>query len=188
MTDTKDIPSVPHHERWAQQRCVDHNFWNKASEAGLLCISLPEEYGGGGAPSLTKRSSLTSRPGSLATRLPTASTARSSRTISTSMAPTHSDAAGFLGSPAVSWSARSPWPNPAPEATFRTSRRQRDSSGASTSSMAPGRSSAMARTAICSSSLPGPATNPARAVCPLSSPKPKGSKASNVDGSWRRSA
>jgi acyl-CoA dehydrogenase len=40
--------SVPHHERWAAQKHVDREFWNKAGEVGLLCASIPEEYGGGG--------------------------------------------------------------------------------------------------------------------------------------------
>ena len=40
--------SVPHHERWAAQKHVDREFWNKAGEVGLLCASMPEEYGGGG--------------------------------------------------------------------------------------------------------------------------------------------
>lgn len=40
--------SVPHHARWAQQHAVDRDFWNKAGDAGLLCISIPEEFGGGG--------------------------------------------------------------------------------------------------------------------------------------------
>ncbi|GAA1339309.1 acyl-CoA dehydrogenase family protein [Arthrobacter roseus] len=40
--------SVPHHARWAEQHSVDRDFWRQAGEAGLLCISIPEEYGGGG--------------------------------------------------------------------------------------------------------------------------------------------
>ena len=40
--------AVPHQERWAREKQVDREFWNKAGEAGLLCISIPEEYGGGG--------------------------------------------------------------------------------------------------------------------------------------------
>ncbi len=40
--------SVPYQEKWAAQRAVDREFWNAAGEAGLLCISVPEEYGGGG--------------------------------------------------------------------------------------------------------------------------------------------
>ncbi|KAB3522655.1 acyl-CoA dehydrogenase [Corynebacterium sp. zg254] len=40
--------AAPHQERWIQQKHVDREFWNKAGEAGLLCLSIPEEYGGGG--------------------------------------------------------------------------------------------------------------------------------------------
>jgi len=40
--------SVPHQERWAAQKHVDRDFWNKAGEVGLLCASIPEEYGGAG--------------------------------------------------------------------------------------------------------------------------------------------
>ncbi|MFI9814319.1 acyl-CoA dehydrogenase family protein [Saccharothrix variisporea] len=40
--------SVPNHERWAAQKHVDREFWTKAGELGLLCLSIPEEYGGGG--------------------------------------------------------------------------------------------------------------------------------------------
>lgn len=40
--------SVPNQERWAEQHHVDRDFWNKAGAAGLLCLDLPEEYGGGG--------------------------------------------------------------------------------------------------------------------------------------------
>lgn len=39
---------VPHKEKWAAQQCVDRDIWYKAGEAGLLCPSAPEEYGGGG--------------------------------------------------------------------------------------------------------------------------------------------
>lgn len=40
--------SVPNHERWAAQKQVDREFWTKAGGLGLLCVSVPEEYGGGG--------------------------------------------------------------------------------------------------------------------------------------------
>lgn len=39
---------TPHEERWGQQQHVDREVWLKAGELGLLCLSIPEEYGGGG--------------------------------------------------------------------------------------------------------------------------------------------
>jgi acyl-CoA dehydrogenase len=39
---------APNHERWSQAKQVDRELWNKAGEVGLLCLSVPEEYGGGG--------------------------------------------------------------------------------------------------------------------------------------------
>ncbi len=37
---------VPHREEWEEAGIVDRAIWNKAGEAGLLCASAPEEYGG----------------------------------------------------------------------------------------------------------------------------------------------
>ncbi|MPZ85059.1 MAG: acyl-CoA dehydrogenase [Actinophytocola sp.] len=39
---------APNHERWSQAKQVDRELWHKAGEVGLLCLSIPEEYGGGG--------------------------------------------------------------------------------------------------------------------------------------------
>lgn len=39
---------VPHEERWAKDLLMDRDAWNKAGAMGLLCASIPEEYGGGG--------------------------------------------------------------------------------------------------------------------------------------------
>jgi len=39
---------APHLSRWSAQGRVDRELWLKAGESGLLCLSVPEEYGGGG--------------------------------------------------------------------------------------------------------------------------------------------
>ena len=39
---------VPNDARWRAQRHGDRDIWNKAGAAGLLCLSIPEAYGGGG--------------------------------------------------------------------------------------------------------------------------------------------
>jgi alkylation response protein AidB-like acyl-CoA dehydrogenase len=39
---------APHEQRWAEQHFIDREIWNKAGEVGLLCTSIPTEYGGGG--------------------------------------------------------------------------------------------------------------------------------------------
>jgi acyl-CoA dehydrogenase len=39
---------VPNQERWIKAQRVDRELWHKAGEVGLLALSVPEEYGGGG--------------------------------------------------------------------------------------------------------------------------------------------
>src|SRR5512139_3698864 len=39
---------VPHIDRWHEAGIYDRDVWNKAGEAGLLCASMPEDYGGAG--------------------------------------------------------------------------------------------------------------------------------------------
>jgi len=39
---------LPHEARWTAQHHADREIWSKAGKAGLLCASIPEEYGGGG--------------------------------------------------------------------------------------------------------------------------------------------
>jgi len=38
----------PHSERFRENKVVDREYWNKAGELGLLCPTMPEEYGGVG--------------------------------------------------------------------------------------------------------------------------------------------
>lgn len=38
----------PNTEKFIEQHHVDRDLWNKAGDLGLLCMSIPEEYGGGG--------------------------------------------------------------------------------------------------------------------------------------------
>ncbi len=43
---------APHHARWEDEGYVDREVWTKAGEAGLLCTSMPEAYGGADADKL----------------------------------------------------------------------------------------------------------------------------------------
>lgn len=43
---------APHSERFDEQQHIDRNLWNKAGELGLLCATMPEEYGGSGVDRL----------------------------------------------------------------------------------------------------------------------------------------
>jgi alkylation response protein AidB-like acyl-CoA dehydrogenase len=43
---------VPHHARWEEQQHVDRDIWRRAGELGLLCLTIPEEYGGMGGDRL----------------------------------------------------------------------------------------------------------------------------------------
>jgi len=39
---------APDEEKWSKQQHADREVWNKAGRMGLLCVSMPEAYGGGG--------------------------------------------------------------------------------------------------------------------------------------------
>jgi long-chain-acyl-CoA dehydrogenase len=43
---------MPHHEQWEEQQQVDRKIWNRAGELGMLCMTMPEEYGGAGSDRL----------------------------------------------------------------------------------------------------------------------------------------
>ncbi len=40
---------VPHHRNWEKDGVAPRSVWKKAGEAGLLCVAMPEEFGGAGA-------------------------------------------------------------------------------------------------------------------------------------------
>jgi acyl-CoA dehydrogenase len=40
--------AVPLQSKWERQQHVDRDFWLRAGELGLLCASIPEEFGGAG--------------------------------------------------------------------------------------------------------------------------------------------
>lgn len=44
---------TPNQEKWAEQKYVDRETWMRTGEAGLICLDVPEEYGGqGGDPAM----------------------------------------------------------------------------------------------------------------------------------------
>ncbi|MFO1391125.1 MAG: acyl-CoA dehydrogenase family protein [Agitococcus sp.] len=43
---------APFHEKWEEQQHLDRDLWNKAGALGLLCPTMPEEYGGSGVDRL----------------------------------------------------------------------------------------------------------------------------------------
>ncbi|MCR8695522.1 acyl-CoA dehydrogenase family protein [Rhodococcus pyridinivorans] len=48
VTKFIETEALPHREQWIEQKYVDREFWLEAGAQGLLCASIPEEYGGGG--------------------------------------------------------------------------------------------------------------------------------------------
>ncbi|MBO0332307.1 acyl-CoA dehydrogenase family protein [Sneathiella sp. CAU 1612] len=43
---------IPHHAQWEKDGQVSRNAWKEAGKQGLLCMPIPEEYGGAGADKL----------------------------------------------------------------------------------------------------------------------------------------
>lgn len=43
---------APGREKWEEQQHIDRHLWNRAGELGLLCATMPEEYGGAGVDRL----------------------------------------------------------------------------------------------------------------------------------------
>jgi acyl-CoA dehydrogenase len=48
VRDFLGAEAVPRQADWERQQYVDRSFWRHAGELGLLCASIPEEYGGAG--------------------------------------------------------------------------------------------------------------------------------------------
>lgn len=40
---------APHYDQWERDEITPREIWNRMGEAGLLCVDVPEEYGGYGA-------------------------------------------------------------------------------------------------------------------------------------------
>jgi len=47
-----DEEITPHHDKWEKEGQISREAWLKAGELGLLCASMPEEYGGAGTDRL----------------------------------------------------------------------------------------------------------------------------------------
>lgn len=43
-----EFECAPKEERWCAQQHADRDVWRRVGELGLLCMSIPEQYGGGG--------------------------------------------------------------------------------------------------------------------------------------------
>ena len=39
---------IPHYEHWEKAEIFPRELWNKLGEQGLLCVDIPESYGGFG--------------------------------------------------------------------------------------------------------------------------------------------
>ena len=48
MRKFMDAEFAPHVDRWVKEGKIDREAWNQAGEAGINCVSIPEEYGGAG--------------------------------------------------------------------------------------------------------------------------------------------
>jgi alkylation response protein AidB-like acyl-CoA dehydrogenase len=47
-----DKEVLPHLQRWDEEGCVDRNIWRQCGEMGVLCPTVPEQFGGAAADRL----------------------------------------------------------------------------------------------------------------------------------------
>ena len=40
---------APHYDQWEKDEKLPRDLWNRMGENGLLCVDVPEQYGGFGA-------------------------------------------------------------------------------------------------------------------------------------------
>src|SRR5690606_22506219 len=86
---------VAHVDTWDAQRHIDRQVWLEAGKLGLLLCSVPEEYGGGAAPSRTTWRCSTPRATPVTCRWASRCTAASCRTTSSSTARKSRSGNGF---------------------------------------------------------------------------------------------
>ena len=48
ILDFIDSDMMPYQEEWEEKQMVPRALWTKAGSLGLLCLDMPEKYGGGG--------------------------------------------------------------------------------------------------------------------------------------------
>ena len=98
----------PHLEKWHEDHFYPREVWTKAGAAGLLCASMPEEYGGAGGTFaheavIDRQFAL----GGFDTSARRCIRASSRRTFCVT-APRNRKSVGCRNSPPANWSAPSP--------------------------------------------------------------------------------
>lgn len=99
---------TPNIDKFIEQHHVDREFWNKAGALGLLCASIPEEYGGGGGTFAHEAVLIEEQAKAFDTSWGPRCTAASSRITCCTTAPKSRSGNGCRRWPAARSSARSP--------------------------------------------------------------------------------
>lgn len=130
---------VSFHDQWEKDGQISRETWNKAGETGLLCPTVPQDYGGAGADFLySVIEHVSAQPGQDSVSIPTSSRSTSSTTAV--------NPRSRLGCPRWCQGKRlalSRLRNLAREATFKAYGRRRFATATTLSSTAQRRSSRM---------------------------------------------